>query len=251
MAVIDLNGYCGHWPYWPIDDTTVEELIETMDKSGIDQVAITSTKGLFLEREDGNEHTAEVVNAAPERLLGFATVSPVDGRAACEQVARWHAAGFKGLRFFPQHHAYRLDDDPILADILHLARTLELPVLIPIRVMANWSLPVFDVRGIGDIAQRYPRVEFIIGGVNYGELRDALAVMRKNQNVGLETSCLQFAEGVEKVVDAVGAERVYLGTGLPLQYPSPGLAKIQHAGVKDAAKQLILGENAARLLSIA
>lgn len=250
MAIIDLNGYCGHWPYWPIEVTTTEGLVRTLDRFKIDQVAVTSTMGVFLEREDGNRHTAKVMEEAPSRVIGFATVSPVDEKKACSQLARWYTAGMKGVRLFPQHHRYRLDDDPFLADILKMAEILELPVLIPIRLIANWSLPVMDVREIEPIVKRYPRVQFIIGGVNYGEFRDTMAILRRHENVGIETSCLQFVRGVKTLVDKIGAERVYLGTGLPLQYPAPGLAKVEHAEIGDDAKELILGGNAERLLCL-
>ena len=250
MRIIDLNGYCGHWPYWPIEVTSTEGLVNTLDRFRIDQVVVTSTKGVFLEREDGNQHTAQVMREAPSRVVGFATVSPVDEKEACRQLAKWHAAGMKGVRLFPQHHRYRLDDDPFLADILDMAQLLEWPVLIPIRLIANWSLPVMDVREVEPIVKRYPRLQFIIGGVNYGEFRDTMPILRRHENVGIETSCLQFVGGVKTLVDKIGAERVYLGTGLPLQYPAAGLAKVEHAEVSDEAKELILGGNAERLLSL-
>ena len=250
MTTIDLNGFCGKWPYWPMDVTTTEGLVSMLDRFHIDQVAAASTMGVFLECEDGNRHTAEVMAEAGTRVIGFAIVSPVNEKEACYQLARWHAAGMKGIRLFPQHHGYRLDDDPFLADILDMAGILDLPVLIPVRLIGNWSLPVLDVRELGPIVERHPRTQFIIGAVNYGELRDALAVLRSHENVGMETSCFQAAEGIEKLVSRIGAERVYLGTGLPLQYPAAGLAKITHADISQDDKALILGGNAQRLLSL-
>jgi len=137
-----------------------------------------------------------------------------------------------------------------LASILKMASKLAWPVLIPIRLMMNWGLPTLDVRTIGGIAAAYSHVQFIIGGVNYGELADALAVMNRYNNVAIETSCLQSLGGVKLLADEVGPERVLLGTGLPLQYPSAGLAKIEHAEISDRAKELILGLNAERLLGL-
>jgi predicted TIM-barrel fold metal-dependent hydrolase len=73
--------------------------------------------------------------------------------------------------------------------------------------------------------------------------------MRKFDNIGFETSCLQMVDGIETLVRKVGAERVYMGTGMPLMYPYPCIYKIQKAQISDREKELILGENASNLLS--
>jgi predicted TIM-barrel fold metal-dependent hydrolase len=248
--ITDINGYCGNWPYWPVKLTEGRGLVALLDRFRIDCVAVTSTKGAFVGCAEGNADTARIVQEHASRLIGFLTVSPTDGPQAVEQLRTCHAQGLKGLRLFPQHHLYRLDDDPVLAQILATAQELGLPVLIPVRLIMNWGMPTLDVREIGNIAGRYRHVRFIIGGVNYGEVRDALGVMRRNDNVSLETSCLQIHEGVATFVRQVGAERVYFGSGLPLQYPGPGLAKIQNAEISDDAKERILGGNARQLLAL-
>ena len=247
--IIDIHAYCGNWPYWQLRVDTSSDLVRLLDQFGIAKAVVTSTTGVFVAPADGNQHTADTIATHPDRLLGFATVCPWDEDAP-EQLQRAADLGMRGLRLFPQHHGYRFDDDPVLAGILAVAEKCRLPILIPARIMANWSMPTLDVRQIGDLASRYPKLQFVIGGVNYGEVRDALSVMRRCPNVGLETSCLQIHNGVKLFVERAGAERIYFGSGLPLQYPGAGLAKIQHAQISDAAKDMILGGNAARLLSL-
>ncbi len=122
-------------------------------------------------------------------------------------------------------------------------------VVIPLRLILHWGLPQLDVREINTVAQNFPKLKIIIGGVNYSEVRDALAVMRRHENVGIETSCLQMVNGIETLVNKAGAERVYLGTGLPLMYPLPGIYKIQKAQISEKEKELILGGNASRIFS--
>ncbi|MCC7160859.1 MAG: amidohydrolase family protein [Anaerolineae bacterium] len=246
--IVDINAYCGNWPYWPIKHSSATDLVTLMDRVGIDRAVITSTQGPFVGSPEGNAETVRIVAGQPDRLIGFATASPTDEAAALTDLVRCHESGMRGLRLFPQHHQYRLDDDPILGDILNTVSSWGWPVLIPIRLIMNWGLPSFDVREIGNLAARYPSVNFIISGVNYGELRDSLAVMRRSANVGIETSCLQVHEGVKGLVDRVGSSRVYFGTGLPLQYPAAGMAKVQHAEIDQVSREAILGGNAMRCL---
>jgi predicted TIM-barrel fold metal-dependent hydrolase len=55
---------------------------------------------------------------------------------------------------------------------------------------------------------------------------------------------------VKDLVERVGAERLLLGLGLPLQSAQAGLVKVEKARIETAAKELILGANAARLLDL-
>jgi predicted TIM-barrel fold metal-dependent hydrolase len=248
MKIFDINAYFGLWPHWEISVTTPVALIALLDQYHIEQAVVASTRGVFLNSEEGNQHTHSLMQTYPERILGFAIVNPRDEKTAVEQVEQAHRDGFAGLRLFPQHHQYRLDDDPYLADILSLAQDLEMPVLVPIRMILHWGLPQLDVRELDGIAQRFPRLRLIIGGVNYGELRDALAVMRRRPLVGFETSCMQMAFGIETLVQKVGAERIYFGSALPLMYPAPAVFKIEKAEISDHDKELIFGLNALHLL---
>jgi predicted TIM-barrel fold metal-dependent hydrolase len=51
-------------------------------------------------------------------------------------------------------------------------------------------------------------------------------------------------------VNEAGADRVLFGSDMPLMDPRPQIGKIITADISDEAKQLILGDNARRLLGI-
>jgi uncharacterized protein len=250
MTIIDISGYFGHWPYWPIKTLTGPDLIALLDKSGIDQMVVASTRSIFNNSELGNHEAAELANSSAGRIHAFVIVNPTNSSKACDQLTRSFQAGIKGFRLLPQYHRYRLDDDPGLNHLLSLAQDLGMVAVIPIRLILHWGLPQLDVRDINVVAANFPRLRVIISGVNYGEFRDALAVMRRHENVGFETSCMQMVNGIETLVQKAGAERVYMGTGAPLMYPAPGVYKIIKAEINERDKELILGGNAARLLSV-
>jgi len=250
MKLIDVTAYYGKWPHWPIKVTTPELLINLMDRWEIEQAVVASTRSVFLNCSDGHQELDDLVAQYPDRLIGFPIVSPKDGQEALQQVETANSKGLKGLRLFPQHHQYRLDDDPTLESILKLAEDLGMLVQIPCRIMLHWGLPQLDVRDIDSVAERFPNLKIMTGGLNYSELRDAVSVMRKRENVTFETSCLQMVEGIEKLTAQVGVERVCFGTGLPLQYPSPGISKIVNAQISDDDKEKIFGLNAKRLLGL-
>jgi predicted TIM-barrel fold metal-dependent hydrolase len=250
MKLIDMTVYYGKWPDWPIKYNSPDGLVEQMDRWEIAQAIVASTRSVFLNCQDGHQEIQDLVAKYPERFIGFAIVSPKDGDKALSQVETVHRNGLKGLRLLPQHHQYRLDDDPILADILTLAQKLGMPVQIPCRIMLHWGLPQLDVREIDGIAARFPGLRIMTGGLNYSELRDLIGVMRRQANVTFETSCMQMYNGIETLVEKVGADRIFFGSGMLLQYPSPGIAKITHAQISDEDKEKILGLNAERWLGL-
>lgn len=249
MSIIDFSAYFGLWPYWKTKYTTQADLIGLLDHEGIDKAVVVSTRSVFFEPREGNEDAYSFSRDSQSRVDAFAVINPCDELNACELLKTAHASGMRGLRLFPQQHRYHLDDDPVLNDLLALCQELDMTVVIPIRMILHWGLPQLDVREINTVAQNFPKLNVVIGGVNYGEFRDALAVMRRHQNVGFETSCMQMVNGIEILVNKVGAERIYMGTGLPIMYPLPGIYKIQKARITDRERELILGGNASRLLA--
>jgi len=249
MPIIDLSAYFGLWPYWPIKTKTQADLLALLDKVGIDQTVVASTRSIFSECQRGNDEVVQLTRSSNGRVHGFAIVNPTDQKSACELVKSSYQAGMRGIRLTPQHHQYHLDDDPCLNEVLALSQDLGMAVIIPIRLILHWGLPQLDVREINTVAENFPRLNVIISGVNYGEFREALAVMRRHKNVGFETSCMQMVNGIEILVNKAGAERIYFGTGLPLMYPLPGVYKIQKALISERERELILGGNAARILS--
>lgn len=249
MTIIDISSYFGCWPYWPIKITTLQDMISLMNKFEIDQTIVASTRSIFTECDRGNNEVVDISNNSAGRILSFAVINPRIENTACEELEKAKFKGMKGFRLYPQHHHYRLNEDPVLLELLSLGQTLKMPLMVPIRLILHWGLPQLDVNEISFIAKNFPSLKIVISGVNYSELRDAIAVMRKFDNVGFETSCLQMVDGIETLVKKIGVERVYMGTGMPLMYPLPCIYKIQKAQISDREKELILGENTSNLLA--
>jgi predicted TIM-barrel fold metal-dependent hydrolase len=61
---------------------------------------------------------------------------------------------------------------------------------------------------------------------------------------------MQMVNSIEMLVDQVGVDRIFFGTGLTLQYPSPGIAKIENAQISDDDKAKIFALNAERWLGL-
>ena len=82
-----------------------------------------------------------------------------------------------------------------------------------------------------------------------GEWERGLRAVRREPNVLVETTGFDSTAGFEEIaVREVGARRVVFGSHLPSRSLGTELAKVTAAGVSEADKQLILGENFRRLI---
>jgi len=228
---LDINAFIGKWPFWPL---------EACAPAG--RAAICSTRSLFVHCEDGNRE----VESAPGNVVRFAVVGPPPHSEF--DLGRYRERGFRGLRLYPQHHSYHPLYEPFVDAVLEQAAGMGWPVLLPLRLIMNWGMPMLEVGVMAALVERHPRVTWILAGINYlFELQMAEAMMRRYGTVHVETSCIMGFEAVGGLVERHGAERILFGTGAPMQHSAAGLEKILRARITEAAREAILGGNAERL----
>ncbi|HQH72790.1 MAG TPA: amidohydrolase family protein [bacterium] len=248
--IIDINGYYGQWPYWPLRNGSEAALLSQMDRYAITCAVVSSLKGVFSDPDAGNREVLQLARAHPDRFLPALTYSP-------------HAAGrdryaedFDGLpsgivKLFPVQHTYDPLEETYIHELLTFCEIRHIPVMIPYRLMMSWRFPVFDLKKMALVIASFPAVRFIIASINYlAELQSAIHILHKHPNAYIETSAMMAFGEIESVVRQVGADRILHGTCIPLQNPAIGPLKIHNAQIGKAEKNKILFENAAGLLKL-
>lgn len=253
--IFDVNAFIGKWPYWPIAASTGAEVNALLSEWGVHQAAICSTRSLFVNWEDGNVETEREAAASGGALLPMACLGPLDLSHKLPDKTydfdAYAARGFRGVRLYPQHHSYHPLYEASVELILEDAAQRGWPVMLPLRVIMNWGVPMLDIGVMAALITRHPKVNWILAGINYlFELQMAVSMMRRFERVHLETSCIMGFEAISKTVRQVGAERLLFGSGSPLQNGAGVVAKIAHANISDAAREAIFSLNARRLLGI-
>jgi uncharacterized protein len=112
---------------------------------------------------------------------------------------------------------------------------------------------VSEASQIGELARRFPEVTMIVthaGQLNISGrgLVDAARLFESHANVLLETSAVYRQDFLERMVSALGAQRMVFGSGSPLFDQETEMARVQHLHVSDADRSLILGGTLAALL---
>jgi len=239
---------------------TAEELIESMDKSGVDVSVILNigwvTHELCVET---NDYILECVARYPKRLVGFCSVQPLSTQAAIAEIERCACGGARGIgELRPDVQLLNLTDDEAVKPFVEALRIYRLVLL------THASEPLgHDYPGKGLVTpemlypfiSRYPDLPIVCahwgGGLPFYALMPE--VQRAMQNVYFDTAASPFLyrpEIYQAASTLVGADKILFGSDYPLLAQARLLREIDDTSLSDEEKRMITGGNAARLLNV-
>lgn len=237
-----------------------EDLIAEMDEAGVDASISFSfgwtDTGLITET---NNYIIDAMRRFPGRIYGMAVLLPTAGDAALYELERCAQAGMIGLgELMPHGQGYRLSEIDLLAPIMEVARRYSL------LVMSHCSEPVGHLYpGKGNVSlpdivaflAAFPDIRFIAahwgGGLPFYTLMPE--IQRITGNVWYDTAATVYLydQRIFRVVASlVGAERILFASDYGLLRQKRIIEHIQQSGLDDRSIQMILGDNARRLLGL-
>ena len=239
---------------------TSEDLIENMDRDGVDVSVIVNygwtTHELCVEV---NEYILDSIACYPGRLYGFCGVSSYADDASLAEIERCAKAGAKGVgEIRPDGQASDFTSKEAMAPFVELLRKYGLILL------THASEPVGHIYpGKGEATPgllykfivNFPELPIICahwgGGLPFyalmPEARKALG------NVYYDTAASPFLyvpEIYRQVSQLVGADKILFGSDYPVMPPSRLLKEIDTVDIPAEDKTEILSGNAHRLLGI-
>jgi predicted TIM-barrel fold metal-dependent hydrolase len=246
--VIDAHGHVGPWFNFFTPNPDPETMLNIMDRCGVRMAVVSALLGVGPDAQPGNAEVVELTARHPDRFAGYAVFNPHHPGSLADVERTLAAPGVVGIKIHPDTHEYHVAE-PGYAPMWELANDRHLPVLTHTFAGSPYSEPIeFD-----SIARRWPDAGIILGhsGATPAGHRQAITVAQTHPNVYLEL-CGSFTTGrwIRRMVDAVGAERVLFGTDFPFIDFRYGLGRVVFAGLTEAERRLVLGENARRLLKL-
>ncbi|MFC1939854.1 amidohydrolase family protein [Chloroflexota bacterium] len=239
---------------------TADELIDSMDKEGID-ISIALNLG-WTKHElcvETNDYILESIARYPERLIGFCTVQPGALDAAVDEIERCAKGGARGIgEMRPDSRLLNTGDEGVMRPLIEAITKHNLVLL------THASEPVgHEYPGKGDITPevlypfitRFPDLTLVCahwgGGLPFYALMPE--VKRAMSNVFFDTAASPFLYNPQiynQVSQLVGADKILFGSDYPLLAPGRLLKEIESLGLPEETKNLILSGNARRLLGI-
>jgi len=238
---------------------TADELIDSMDKEGIDISVILNigwtTHELCVET---NDYILESVARYPKRLIGFGSVQPNSFDAAVAEIERCAKGGIRGIgEIRPDMQLFDLNDE-IMLPIIETLRKHQLILL------THASEPVghhYPGKGAITPEMLYPFItafpDLTIVCAHWGGGLPFYALMpevkKAMKNVFFDTAAspyLYSPEIYQQVIQLVGADKILFGSDYPLLAQGRLLKEINSLDLAQETKSLILGGNARNLLGI-
>ena len=275
--VIDVNAYIGDWPFRRLRQRTPAAVRRALECAGFTRALVSPLAAIFRQEcASANSEMIRGVRRAREFFIPVPALNPSypgweDDVEAAVQI------GAPGIRLFPNYHAYSLDDATIREAIAQ-AVSAGLAIFISLRMQderhhhPRMMVPAVPADEVVALAQAMPHARIIPCMARYAEVETLLAAHAPGDVIlsGSEESCpRQTAAGhhrsgvfldlsgvqgpvgcVELLAAHHGAGRLLTGTGAPLQYPLPAVAKVHAAELDAADKARILGGNAAALCGL-
>jgi predicted TIM-barrel fold metal-dependent hydrolase len=196
----------------------------------------------------GNDAMAEMAAADPESIRWFAAVNPNHTAHAIREIERCAARGAIGVKLLASRRA----DDPLLDPICRRAGDMGLPVLHHIWQHRTREWPnqeISDGRDLGRLAERHPRVRFILAHLGGGgDWAHTLQAVRDIPNIHPDLSGSGVDRGMlDAAVEVLGAQRLLWACDITMETGLAKLRALEVIGLSADDLSDIRWRNAARL----
>ncbi|MFW6081921.1 MAG: amidohydrolase family protein [Desulfosalsimonas sp.] len=238
-----------------------DEMIRAMDEQGVDISVVFGfpwLSGDTVRRH--NDYILESVSRHPDRLIGFCCINPYT-EGMDKEVRRCLDAGLSGVGEIALYQQGGITPDAVsrMGPVMEQCLEKGLPVLFHTNEPVGHKYPGKSgntLAQIYNLVKTYSGNTIILGHWGGGlffynllkkEVRGVL------ENVYFDTAASPFLYDpriYSAAAELAGEDKIVFGTDYPLIPPQRYYREIESAGLPAVARRKLLGENAARILSI-
>lgn len=246
--VIDAHAHMGYWQSFYTPQLSTEQMLNEMDRYGIDVCCISSLLAIAADTHRGNAEVLDLIQKTQGRFKGYITLNPHDPqesnrRELLERISE--SSGFIGIKFHPMWHGVPLDGE-LYRPLWDLAAEF-----CPLVVGHSW-LGSEEPEGnntpdrFASVAERYPQVTIIMGhsGGTYEGHRQAAEYCHRFENLYMDLCASEFScLWLEDLLSFAPAEKVLFATDMPFLGVGSPIGRIGYSRIDEATKESILGQN--------
>jgi len=231
-----------------------ENLLQFMDKQGIDYVVALAETNTMVTGVSINERVAEFCRGS-KRLIPFANINPYVTFNQVGELERCVTKlGVKGLKLYPTYQHFYANDNKLFP-IYERAQEFNIPVMIHTgsSVFPGSLMKYGDPLFLDEIAVFFPRLKIIQSHAGRGFWYDkAFFLAGLHENVYMDITglppqnLLRYFPDLER-----NADKIIFGSDWPgIIDIKKNVAAILELPISKSTKEKILGKNAATLLGI-
>lgn len=234
VAVFDGHAVLGKRPDDQFDLNHPKDLLESMDKIGIERALVYHRDAVAEDTIRGNDQMMSLVDGhprlVPQHIVNMAADN-LDHFTEDECV--------RAVRAFPKSHGYSFSTDVVEAWFRWLEAT----------GIALWiSADEVEIRDLFQCAKAFPTVDLVLSGMQNRHFAAVWAIIQRLPNLYIELSRLDNSSGVRMMIERTGASRLIFGSYYPDLDPAAYLAYLYQCRIPDDELQAICHGNLSRLL---
>ena len=237
FEIIDCNTVFGPWPAARAE-MPVERLIKALDSHSVVKAFALSTIGILHNHGDGNAETIKQCEGKI-KLIPTATIDPRGYFGTNGLISKLKDQGFQMMRFFPEIQEWDLDNI-VFGDILEENESVGMPFMVQ---AGGTGTPTRLARNLPN-----RNTKILLEGVSFEDMAEAISLLRKHDNLMIETSRMKVPGALRFLVDQISADRVVFGSYCLRNSQGASLSYIMDSELSDENKAKILGANIKELL---
>ncbi len=253
LAPKALPVLASHVGYDPYGTGTVSDLIEKMDKGGIDKSVVCNIATNPKQQTNVNNFAIETMEQHGDRLICLGSINPYSDSIG-EELDRLSKAGLPGIKLHPDYMETTIDDsafDPIFDRCSELGMFIIIhagfDVCSPDKIHAT---PDMILRRL----ERNPDIRLVCAHFGGNMMWDEVEEKLCGRNLWIDTS-MGVLEGLSKeqarrIIEKHGSEKVLFGTDFPWCDAKTNIDYIKSLGLSDEFEENIFHRNAEKLLGI-
>lgn len=224
----------------------VADLLQRMNRLGIDTAIVSGTEALFSDPVAGNLALEKALRGYQDRFLGYVGFNPWYAPELEASLDTFFSSPFfVGFKLLCDYWRVPVTD-PRFETVWAYADRHRLPIL-----LHTWQGPYNSPHMLKEIVKKYPDAKFLLGHSGGGDVgrQEAEELAIANPNVYLEW-CGSFTSKTpfEDTIRRVGSQQIIFGTDAVPHSPAWEIGRLLSLDVPDETLLPILGSNMREIL---
>lgn len=237
VPVFDANVALGRRHDRRVTSESAAQALAEMARIGIGRAVVYPAHGVAFDARDGNDYLVEMLSGTTGLVPQFVANPTADDLDRFAAEAGEH--GVKSVRMLPDGGGYPFRDWTV-GEWLEWLASEGMPLWLP--------ASAFDPSEVHDTLRGHSQVNVVLSDVHYVHVPWVMSMVRSLPNVHIEVSRFVIPDGITKLIDTVGPERVLFGSRFPDSPIAAQLYSLERSGMDHATLKAVCAGNLERLL---
>lgn len=231
------------------DETTgsgadVPTLLARLDRLGVERALALSPRAIWFDEREGNTELLQRCAESAGRLLPVAAINLLRRDPFDDSIAALAGQGFVAAALVSNVFGWSFENYAVRG-VARAIGAAGLPLMLCVNDRRDLTAAAAAAREVGGpVLLRWTR------GSGYTVMPDLVAIARDNANVMLDVGFATQTGAIALMAKRLGAERLFLGSGLPAAHGGAPWFLLHAAELSDVERAQIAGGNLARVLGV-